>query len=83
MTTETMLVPEVHCNHCVHSIEGALTPMPGVASARVDLTARAVEITYDESTVTRDALVAAIEDQGYDVAEGGGPEPARRELPLA
>lgn len=67
-TTETISVPEVHCGHCVSSIEGALGPMDGVDSASVDLESRSVTVTYDSDTVSRDQLVATIEDQGYDVS---------------
>lgn len=67
MQTETLSVPEVHCNHCVQSIEGALQPLPGVATAQVDLTGKAVTVTWDESATPRDAIVAAIEEQGYQV----------------
>jgi copper chaperone len=67
-TTETISVPEVHCDHCVSSIEGALGPMPGVEEARVDLEARNVTVTFDPHSTSRGDLVAAIEDQGYDVA---------------
>ncbi len=67
MTTETISVPEVHCGHCVSSIEGALGPMEGVESASVDLDTRTVTVTYDDGTVTHEQLVTAIEDQGYDV----------------
>lgn len=67
MATETISVPEVHCDHCVHSIEGAIGPMTGVESATVDLDARTVTVSHDDS-VSRDALVAVIEEQGYEVA---------------
>jgi copper chaperone len=67
MTTMTITVPEIHCDHCKHSIEGALTPLPGVASARVDVNARTVTVEVDERVTDRGRLVAAIEDQGYDV----------------
>jgi copper chaperone len=67
MTTMTISVPEIHCDHCKHSIEGALAPLPGVASARVDVNARMVTVEVDESLTDRGRLVAAIEDQGYDV----------------
>jgi copper chaperone len=67
MTTMTINVPEIHCEHCKHSIEGALAPLPGVASARVDIDARTVTVDVDETVTSRDRLVAAIEDQGYDV----------------
>ena len=67
MTTMTISVPEIHCDHCKHSIEGALAPLPGVASARVDVEARTVTVEVDETLADRGRLVAAIQDQGYDV----------------
>jgi copper chaperone len=67
MTTMTIGVPQIHCDHCKHSIEGALALLPGVASARVDVEARTVTVEVDESLTDRGRLVAAIEDQGYDV----------------
>ena len=71
MPTETISVPEVHCGHCVGSIEGALGPMDGVSAASVDLESRSVTVTWDDALLDRAALVAAIEEQGYAVpAEG-------------
>jgi copper chaperone len=67
MTTLTISVPEIHCDHCKHSIEGALAPLPGVASARVDVAARTVTVEVDETVTDRASLVAAIKAQGYDV----------------
>jgi copper chaperone len=67
MTTMTISVPEIHCDHCKHSIEGALAPLPGVASAQVDVNARTVTVEVDETVTDRARLVAAIEDQGYEV----------------
>jgi len=67
MPTVTISVPEIHCDHCKHSIEGALEPLPGVRSARVDIDTRTVTVEADEERVDRTQLVAAIEDQGYDV----------------
>jgi copper chaperone len=67
MTTMTISVPEIHCDHCQHAIEGALAPLPGVTSARVDVPARTVTVEVDETLTDRERLVAAIEEQGYDV----------------
>ena len=67
MTTMTILVPEIHCDHCKHAIEGALAPLPGVRSARVDIDARTVTVEVDAARVDRDQLVAVIEEQGYEV----------------
>lgn len=67
MVHETISVPEIHCGHCKSAIEGALAPLDGVSAATVDIEARAVTVDYDADTVSREALVAAIEEQGYDV----------------
>ena len=67
MATETIAVPEVHCDHCVRAIEGALGPMAGVEDARVDLGERVVTVTFDDAVTTHAQLVEAIEDQGYEV----------------
>ena len=67
MTTLTISVPEIHCDHCKHSIEGVLAPLPGVTSARVNVNARTVTVEVDEMLTDRGRLVAAIEEQGYDV----------------
>ncbi len=67
MTTVTISVPGIHCDHCKRSIEGALVPLAGVSSARVDIDSRTVTVEIDQARVDRAQLVAAIEDQGYDV----------------
>jgi len=67
MTTMTIAVPEIHCDHCKQAIEEALAPLPGVVSARVDIAVKAVTVAVDETVTDRARLVAAIEEQGYDV----------------
>lgn len=69
MTTNiTLDVPDISCGHCKSAIEGALAPMEGVESAEVTIDARTVAVAYDGDTVALEAIVTAIEDQGYDVA---------------
>jgi len=46
MTTETLSVPDISCDHCRHTIETALGHLPGVRTAAVDVAARTVQITY-------------------------------------
>ena len=67
MPTMTITVPEIHCDHCKHSLEGAIAPLPGVRSAHVDIEARTVTVDVDEARTGRDQIVAAIEAQGYEV----------------
>jgi copper chaperone len=59
-------VPDVHCDHCVTSIEGALTPRDGVLDVAVDLEAKVVTVEHERSASMVE-LVAALEEQGYEV----------------
>lgn len=67
MTIRVFTVPEITCGHCKTAIEDALSPLDGIRSANVDITARQVRVDYDETMISPDALVATIVDQGYDV----------------
>ena len=67
MPNETISVPEIHCDHCKNSIEGALNPLPGVDLATVDVPSATVTVEYDQTAISREDIVAAITDQGYGV----------------
>ena len=67
MTSRILNVPEIHCDHCAHSIEGAVAGLPGVETVKVDIPGRTVDVSYDETAVELDAIVTAIEGQGYVV----------------
>ena len=68
MTQITLSVPDISCNHCKMSIEGAVNELDGIESAIVDIEERSVAVSFDDSSATRAAIVAAIEEQGYEVA---------------
>lgn len=72
MKEQTLDVPEVHCDHCVSSIEGAVAQLSGVNEVKVDLSAKNVKVVFDEGAVGLEKIVDTIEGQGYDVGEGGG-----------
>jgi len=65
MQTITLNVEGMSCDHCVHTIEKTLKELG--AAGKVNLTAKTVEVTYNESGLTVAAIKEAIEDQGYDV----------------
>ena len=69
MSTRTLSVPEISCGHCKSSIEGAVSPLNGVNKVEVHIEERTVELDYDGTDATFDAIVAAIEEQGYDVPD--------------
>ncbi len=65
--TTTISVPEIHCDNCKNSIEGALQPLDGVSDATVDIANRNVTVNFDEDHIAAAQLVDAIEEQGYEV----------------
>jgi copper chaperone len=67
MTHQVLTVPEIHCDHCAHSIEGAVGALEGVETVKVDIPGRTVEVSFNEGAVKLDAIVTAIEGQGYEV----------------
>jgi copper chaperone len=68
MTTETLSVPDISCDHCQWTIESALGRLPGVRTAAVDVAARTVQLTYDESTVDPATIRRTLAEEGYEVA---------------
>lgn len=70
MTKQTISVPDISCNHCKMSIEGAVGALNGVGKVEVHIEPRTVDVDYDDASVSIDAIHAAIEEQGYEVATG-------------
>ena len=66
MTEAILSVPEIHCDHCKTSIEGAVGTLGGVDRAEVDIDAATVTIDFAEPA-TLPAIIGAIEGQGYKV----------------
>lgn len=65
---ETFSVPEISCEHCKSSIEGALQPLTGVTEAAVRINEKQVDVTWDPASTNRDEVVGAIRDAGYEVS---------------
>ncbi|NNF64664.1 MAG: heavy-metal-associated domain-containing protein [Acidimicrobiia bacterium] len=68
MTTTTLNVPDISCGHCKSSIEGAVSELSGVDKVEVHIDAKTVELSFDDSALSMDTIVEAIEGQGYEVA---------------
>ena len=61
----TYTVPDISCDHCKNAIEGEVGTVDGVESVNVAVDARTVTVT---GTADDDAIRAAIEDAGYEIA---------------
>jgi copper chaperone len=67
MTQVSLQVPEVHCDHCKASIEGAVSQLPGIETVDVAISEASVSVEYDEDTIGLEQIKSTIEEQGYAV----------------
>lgn len=62
--TTVLVVPGMHCAGCMAKVERAFAGLPGVQTARANLTARQVRVDH-AADVTEPQLVAALADAGF------------------
>jgi copper chaperone CopZ len=62
----TLKITGMTCGHCVMSAKKALAAVPGVRSAQVDLASGLAQV---EGEAPLEALVAAVEGEGYSAVE--------------
>jgi copper chaperone len=65
----TLSVPDVSCEHCVKTIDGALGALPGVAAVKVDLASKTVSLRYEPAQVTLERIEETLDDAGYTVSK--------------
>jgi copper chaperone len=69
-TQETVLsVPDISCEHCVTTINGALGALPGVETVSTDIPTRSVQLRYDPTQVSMETIEATLDDAGYTIAK--------------
>ncbi len=61
----TYSVPGISCGHCKAAIEAEVGEVDGVTLVEVDVDAKSVKVLGD---ATDNAIVAAIDEAGYEVA---------------
>ncbi|MEU4692578.1 copper ion binding protein [Actinoplanes sp. NPDC023714] len=67
MQTTTYSVTGMTCNHCVSSVSAEVGRLPGVTAVEVDLASGAVAVTSEEP-LDREAVAAAVDEAGYELA---------------
>ena len=66
MTTMTVKVPNISCNHCVHTIKVEVGDIPGVKSVEGSVDTRLVTIGYADPA-TREQIEALLAEIDYPV----------------
>ena len=60
-------VDGMSCQHCVHAVKSSVSALAGVAAVDVSLEKKLATVSFDPAKTNREAITAAIEDQGYSV----------------
>ncbi len=69
MAEFTVKAPDISCEHCQRTIEGDLSKMQGVSQVKVDIPQQTVLVHYDPQMITRDQIVAELDEIGYPIAQ--------------
>ncbi len=69
MVETTLSVPDVSCEHCVKTINGALGVVSGVEQVSTDIPTKTVHLKYDAGQVSMEKIEEILDDAGYTVAK--------------
>ncbi len=64
MKTVTYSVPNISCNHCVHTIQTEVADLAGVQSVQADAASKKVTVTYD-APATEDEIKGLLAEINY------------------
>jgi len=67
----TLNAKGMHCPSCAMLVEMNLTRVAGVQKAKVDYAHEKAEVTFDDAVADERALVAAVDDAGYEGSVAG------------
>jgi copper chaperone len=67
MSSVTLNVPDISCEHCERTITNALQPVDGVRSVRVDIPGRQVRVDYDETQLNVERMKEILQEEDYPV----------------
>ena len=78
----TLSVPDVSCEHCVKTINGALGALAGVEAVSTNIPTKTVHLRYDAGQLSMEQIETELDDAGYTVAKGPQPRPRTSGKPL-
>lgn len=57
--------PDISCKSCANAITNALSKLNGVQQVTVDVPAKMVEVHFEESEVTVEAILQRLDEAGF------------------
>ena len=67
ITKVTYSIPNIHCGHCVHTIQSEVIDVPGVKSVKADQDLREATIEF-ESPASEEIIKALLAEINYPIA---------------
>lgn len=67
MSEVTFEAPDITCDHCIGTIEKAVTKIESVRFISGDPEAKTVKIEYDPAAVEIEKIQSVMEEEGYPV----------------
>lgn len=64
MKTITYSIPNISCNHCVHTIKTEVSDLAGVKSVEANAQTRQATIVFD-APATEEAIIALLKEINY------------------
>jgi copper ion binding protein len=68
MTTIKYLVPNISCNHCVHTIKTEVSELEGVKNVDANATTKEVVVTF-EAPATPEKIIQLMAEINYPIAQ--------------
>lgn len=68
MPSKTVVVPNISCNHCTHTVEMEVGDVEGVKSVAADLDSKRVTVTWEEPA-DWNQIESLLEEINYPPAE--------------
>lgn len=72
MKHETYQVTGMSCSACSSRVEKAVSKLEGIEKASVNLLTNSMQVDYDETILTGQAIIDAVVDAGYGASLAGG-----------
>ena len=74
MKHETYQVTGMSCSACSSRVEKAVSKLEGIEKASVNLLTNSMQVDYDETILTGQAIIDAVVDAGYGASLAGKQE---------
>ncbi len=66
---ETFKIPALHCGSCANSVTRVLKALPSVEVTQTDAETKLVRVQFDETAVSLDQILEALDEVGYSVED--------------